>query len=135
MAFAFTPTTGLNDVTQFPDEDALIRQHIQTLLQQLATAIDLKANSADFIKGGTDANGWEKNLVTGIIRQWGTTSIGTAGLTVTYPIAFSVAYSSCSLSVDNLGATASANYKNPSLTQIQIYCSITTNVTWQVWGR
>ena len=35
MPFAFSPVTGLNDVEQFPDEDPLIRQHIQALLQQI----------------------------------------------------------------------------------------------------
>lgn len=40
MSFAFIPATGLNDVTQFPDEDPLIRSHMQTLLQQIPTYID-----------------------------------------------------------------------------------------------
>ena len=40
MSFVFNPPTGLNDETIFPDEDALIRQHIQTLLQQIPDYVD-----------------------------------------------------------------------------------------------
>lgn len=44
MAFAFSPVTGLNDISIFPDEDPLIRAHIQALLDQLGLGIDTKTN-------------------------------------------------------------------------------------------
>jgi len=40
MSFVFNPVTGLNDTTQFPDEDILIRQHLQALIQQIPTYCD-----------------------------------------------------------------------------------------------
>ena len=40
MAFQFSPPTGLNDVTNFPNEDPLIRSHIQSLIQQIPTYVD-----------------------------------------------------------------------------------------------
>jgi len=45
MGFEFVPPTGLNDVTQFPTKDALIRQHLQDFIQQIPTYVDAEMAS------------------------------------------------------------------------------------------
>jgi hypothetical protein len=58
MAFAFIPATGLNDTTQFPDADPLIRAHIQTLLQQIIDYVDntLKLSNVPSCRAYNNAN-------------------------------------------------------------------------------
>jgi len=83
MAFAFSPVTGLNDASQFPAKDALIREHIQTLLQQIPAYYDAQINTAL-----RSANGWFKDKATGLILQWGTASVNSTPVPVNFPIAF-----------------------------------------------
>jgi hypothetical protein len=63
MPIVLDPVTGLNDVARFPDEDDLIRQHIQILLDQYGAYIDaqstLKANKLQPAwVPATLVNGW-----------------------------------------------------------------------------
>jgi hypothetical protein len=69
MSFVFDPSTGLLDTTRFPDEDPLIRQHLQELLQQIPDYVD---SIFTFL---ASPDGWVKNSITGIIEQWGTVTV------------------------------------------------------------
>lgn len=50
-----------------------------------------KINKSDFIKGGTDANGWQKNLVTGEIEVWGNAIVYSTNTEIYFPLGFSEA--------------------------------------------
>ena len=55
--------SGLNDTSQFPAKDPLIRQHLQDYLDSRFT---VAVNGAE---------GWEKNTRTGKIDQWGAITV------------------------------------------------------------
>jgi hypothetical protein len=81
--FAFSPVTGINDATQFPDDDPQIRSHLQALLDQIKTYIN---NYTGQSTNNLTGNGYQK-FPDGLIIQWGGLSVST-GIGVTFPIAF-----------------------------------------------
>jgi len=102
--FAFIPSTGLNDVSQFPNKDTLIRQHLQALIQQIPTYVDSQlALKATVIQPGwivpTLVNSWVNYSTTnstvaymkdtlGFVHLKGVVKSGTSGTVFTLPVGY-----------------------------------------------
>lgn len=100
MSFQFNPVTGLNDASQFPDEDPLIRQHLQALLQQIPDYIDAELVHKEYniltptlINGWVNSGGafettkyWKDDL--NIVHLQGTVGEGTNAIIFTLPVGY-----------------------------------------------
>ena len=112
-------STGLNDTTQFPDDDPLIRQHLQDYLDATYN------KKTDFTKG----TNWRKSP-DGLIEQRGKIVNTTSNMNtiLNYPIAFNV-------KVDSIVAHAIFKDVNTNALTVPWYVEEDTLGTYHVrWG-
>lgn len=57
MAMVFSPSTGFQDTTQFPDSDPQIRAHMQGLIEQIPAYVDEQLAETAIVETGNNANG------------------------------------------------------------------------------
>jgi len=134
MAFAFVPPTGLNDVTNFPTKDTLIRKHIQDLLQQIPDYFE----SDLFDTASLNSNGWFKHKKTGFIIQWGRGVTGMSNGIADAQIFFQFAYPNACFGVfvngeetSNAGTTGSSNVTR----QLNANAEVITKNVFTIRGR
>lgn len=121
MAFAFVPPTGYRDTVSFPTKPAnetVFRDSMQTLLDQMADYVN---SSNVFTSSNSPLTANYQKLASGLIIQWGTISVPSAGASLTFPIAFPTTTGTVALTLEdtNFARSTILNITTSSVSIIQ----------------
>lgn len=139
MGFQFVPSTGLKDVSQFPDEDPQIREHLQELLDQIPTYYDEQLNSlasasVNYMLGG---NGYFpikfKDSQTGVVKEI-IIQFGNVNVSASQPVIFTFSKEfpngclNCIIGSDGVGNADSRIFRTRDVTKTGF------NIVWDSWN-